>query len=98
MTEAGFDMLPGAHPIVPVMIGDAARAARIADAMLAEGVYVIAFSYPVVPRDRARIRVQLSAAHTPTTCGRACRLRRRPRRLSAGATGIAPERGGRAAG
>ena len=64
MTEAGFDILPGSHPIVPVMIGDAARASRIADAMLAEGVYVIAFSYPVVPQGKARIRVQLSAAHT----------------------------------
>jgi glycine C-acetyltransferase len=64
MTDAGFDLLPGAHPIVPVMIGDAARAARIAEAMLDQGVYVIAFSYPVVPQGRARIRVQLSAAHT----------------------------------
>ena len=64
MTAAGFDILPGTHPIVPVMIGDAARASRIADAMLDEGVYVVAFSYPVVPRGRARIRVQLSAAHT----------------------------------
>ena len=64
MIEAGFDILPGTHPIVPVMIGDAARASRIADAMLAEGVYVVAFSYPVVPQGRARIRVQLSAAHS----------------------------------
>ena len=64
MTDAGFDLLPGQHPIVPVMIGDAARATRIAEAMLAQGVYVIAFSHPVVPRGRARIRVQLSAAHT----------------------------------
>ena len=64
MTDAGFDILPGNHPIVPVMIGDAARASRIADAMLGEGVYVIAFSYPVVPQGKARIRVQLSAAHT----------------------------------
>jgi glycine C-acetyltransferase len=64
MTDAGFDLLPGGHPIVPVMIGDAARAARIAEAMLDQGVYVIAFSYPVVPQGRARIRVQLSAAHT----------------------------------
>ena len=64
MTAAGFDILPGTHPIVPVMIGDAARASRIADAMLDEGVYVVAFSYPVVPQGRARIRVQLSAAHT----------------------------------
>ncbi len=64
MTDAGFDLLPGQHPIVPVMIGDAARAARIAEAMLTQGVYVIAFSYPVVPQGKARIRVQLSAAHS----------------------------------
>ena len=77
MTEAGFDLLPGSHPIVPVMFPgeDGARlAAAIADAMLADGVYVIAFSYPVVPKGRARIRVQLSAAHTEAdvrTCVRA---------------------------
>jgi glycine C-acetyltransferase len=74
MTEAGFDLLPGEHPIVPVMFGDAARAARIADAMLEHGVYVIAFSYPVVPQGKARIRVQLSAAHSADdveTCVRA---------------------------
>ncbi len=67
MTAAGFDLLPGTHPIVPVMFpGDdgARRATRIADAMLADGVYVIAFSFPVVPTGQARIRVQLSAAHT----------------------------------
>ncbi|MFN2518314.1 MAG: glycine C-acetyltransferase [Jatrophihabitantaceae bacterium] len=64
MTEEGFDLLPGAHPITPVMFGDAALAARIADAMLEHGVYVIAFSYPVVPQGKARIRVQLSAAHS----------------------------------
>src|SRR5690348_17282747 len=64
MTEAGFDLLPGEHPIVPVMFGDATVATRIADAMLEHGVYVIAFSYPVVPKDKARIRVQLSAAHS----------------------------------
>ncbi|MGI8881753.1 MAG: glycine C-acetyltransferase [Jatrophihabitans sp.] len=64
MTEEGFDVLDGEHPIVPVMFGDAALAARVADAMLAEGVYVIAFSYPVVPQGKARIRVQLSAAHS----------------------------------
>jgi glycine C-acetyltransferase len=64
MADAGFDLLPGEHPIVPVMFGDAARAARIADAMLEHGVYVIAFSYPVVPQGKARIRVQLSAAHS----------------------------------
>jgi glycine C-acetyltransferase len=64
MTEAGFDLLPGAHPIVPVMFGDAVVAGKIADAMLEHGVYVIAFSYPVVPQGKARIRVQLSAAHS----------------------------------
>ncbi|RDH99281.1 2-amino-3-ketobutyrate coenzyme A ligase [Curtobacterium sp. AG1037] len=65
MTDAGFELLPGEHPIVPVMFHDAARTARIADEMQARGVYVTAFSYPVVPQGRARIRVQLSAAHTP---------------------------------
>jgi glycine C-acetyltransferase len=64
MTELGFQILPGEHPIVPVMIGDAAKAVRMADALLKLGVYVIAFSYPVVPQGKARIRVQLSAAHT----------------------------------
>ena len=64
MRDAGFDLLDGDHAIVPVMFGDAARAARVADRMLALGVYVIAFSYPVVPVGKARIRVQLSAAHS----------------------------------
>jgi glycine C-acetyltransferase len=64
MTGLGFDVLPGDHPIVPVMIGDAARAARLADLLLAKGVYVIGFSYPVVPVGKARIRTQVSAAHT----------------------------------
>jgi glycine C-acetyltransferase len=64
MTEAGFDLLPGEHPIVPVMFGDAALTARVAGEMQKRGVYVTAFSFPVVPRGRARIRVQLSAAHT----------------------------------
>ena len=64
MQAAGFDVSNGEHPIVPVMFGDAKRAAQIADALLGEGIYVIAFSYPVVPKDNARIRVQLSAAHT----------------------------------
>jgi glycine C-acetyltransferase len=74
MTEEGFDILPGEHPITPVMFGDAALAGRIADEMLSHGVYVIAFSYPVVPKDKARIRVQLSAAHSSedvATCVRA---------------------------
>ena len=64
MTGLGFDVLPGDHPIVPVMIGDAARAARLADRLLGKGVYVIGFSYPVVPVGKARIRTQVSAAHT----------------------------------
>jgi glycine C-acetyltransferase len=64
MTEAGFDVLPGDHPISPVMIGDAAEAGRLADKLLELGVYVIGFSYPVVPHGKARIRTQLSAAHS----------------------------------
>ncbi|MBL9177722.1 MAG: glycine C-acetyltransferase [Verrucomicrobiaceae bacterium] len=64
MTAAGFDIVPGVHPIVPVMLGDAALASRFADAMLERGVYVIGFSYPVVPQGKARIRTQISAAHT----------------------------------
>jgi glycine C-acetyltransferase len=64
MTEAGFDILPGDHPIVPVMIGDAAEAGRLADRLLDKGIYVIGFSYPVVPHGKARIRTQLSAAHS----------------------------------
>ncbi|MFC7878539.1 glycine C-acetyltransferase [Isoptericola sp. NPDC057391] len=71
MTEAGFDLLPGEHPIVPVMFGDAVLAAKVAAAMGERGVYVTAFSFPVVPRGEARIRVQLSAAHTPEQV-RAC--------------------------
>lgn len=65
MAAHGFDLLPGEHPIVPVMFGDAALTARIADEMQGQGIYVTAFSFPVVPRGAARIRVQLSAAHTP---------------------------------
>ena len=64
MTEAGFQIVPGEHPIVPVMLGDAALASKFADAMLERGVYVIGFSYPVVPQGKARIRAQISAAHT----------------------------------
>lgn len=63
MTEAGFDIKPGVHPIVPIMLYDAPLAAKFADALLAEGIYVIGFYYPVVPKGQARIRVQLSAAH-----------------------------------
>ncbi|MDO5634001.1 MAG: glycine C-acetyltransferase [Micrococcus sp.] len=64
MSEEGFELLEGEHAIIPVMFGDAALAARMADAMLDQGVYVTAFSYPVVPKGEARIRVQLSAAHS----------------------------------
>jgi glycine C-acetyltransferase len=64
MTGLGFDVLPGDHPIVPVMIGDAARATQMADRLLDRGVYVIGFSYPVVPVGKARIRTQVSAAHS----------------------------------
>jgi glycine C-acetyltransferase len=64
MTAFGFQILPGEHPIVPVMLGDAAVASAMADLLLRKGVYVIGFSYPVVPQGKARIRVQISAAHT----------------------------------
>ncbi|MER8013866.1 glycine C-acetyltransferase [Streptomyces griseoluteus] len=71
MTEAGFDILPGDHAIAPVMIGDASEAARMAELLLERGVYVIGFSYPVVPQGKARIRVQLSAAHSTEDVNRA---------------------------
>ena len=64
MTALGFHILPGSHPIAPIMLGDAALAGRMADLMLTKGVYVIGFSYPVVPHGKARIRTQMSAAHT----------------------------------
>jgi len=65
MAQRGFDISPGDHPIVPIVLGDAALAARMASLMLEEGIYVIGFSYPVVPEGKARIRVQISAAHRP---------------------------------
>ena len=71
MTSEGFDILPGDHPIVPVMIGEAARALRMADLMLEKGVYVIGFSFPVVPHGKARIRAQVSAAHSTEDLERA---------------------------
>ena len=71
MTRSGFRLVPGEHPIVPVMLGDAVLATRMADELLARGIYVIAFSYPVVPKGQARIRVQLSAAHSPEQVDRA---------------------------
>ncbi len=64
MARRGFNILPGTHPICPIMLGDAALAAKFAEAMLARGVYVIGFSYPVVPHGKARIRTQISAAHS----------------------------------
>jgi glycine C-acetyltransferase len=70
---AGFRLKPGQHPILPVMIGEAAPAVRLADRLLDHGIYVIAFSYPVVPQGQARIRIQLSAAHTPEQLERAAR-------------------------
>jgi glycine C-acetyltransferase len=71
MTSLGFQLVPGEHPIIPVMLGDAALATRMADLLLAEGVYVIGFSYPVVPKGKARIRTQMSAAHTNEQIDRA---------------------------
>jgi glycine C-acetyltransferase len=71
MTALGFELVAGGHPIIPVMLGDAALATRMADALLAEGVYVIGFSYPVVPKGKARIRTQMSAAHSAEQIDRA---------------------------
>jgi glycine C-acetyltransferase len=71
MSALGFTLVPGEHPIIPVMLGDAQVASKMADALLHEGVYVIGFSYPVVPKGRARIRTQMSAAHTPEQIARA---------------------------
>jgi len=71
MSEAGFDLKPGRHPIVPVMLGDAKLAQRFADELLAEGIYVIGFFYPVVPQGQARIRTQMSAAHSREQIDRA---------------------------
>jgi glycine C-acetyltransferase len=74
MAALGFDILPGDHPIVPVMLGDARLATRLADRLLEKGVYVIGFSYPVVPHGQARIRAQVSAAHDPADLRRAAAL------------------------
>jgi glycine C-acetyltransferase len=71
--QLGFNVLPGSHPICPVMLGDAALASRFADLMLAKGIYVIGFSYPVVPKGQARIRTQVSAAHSREDLDRALR-------------------------
>ena len=71
LAKAGFDLLPGEHPIIPVMLYDAKPAVALAEELLKRGVYVIAFSYPVVPRGKARIRCQMSAAHTADELNRA---------------------------
>jgi glycine C-acetyltransferase len=71
MTDAGFQLRPGEHPIVPIILGDARLAHRMAADLQAAGIYVVAFSHPVVPRDQARIRVQISAAHEPDHLERA---------------------------
>jgi glycine C-acetyltransferase len=71
MAAAGFNLVPGEHPIIPVMLGDAKLASDFARRLLDEGVYVIGFSYPVVPQGKARIRTQLSAAHTREQLDRA---------------------------
>ncbi|MCX7026156.1 MAG: glycine C-acetyltransferase [Spirochaetes bacterium] len=73
MVVAGFDLRPGVHPICPVMLYDEKLAHDMADALLAEGIYVVGFSFPVVPKGKARIRVQLSAAHSPEQIERAVR-------------------------
>lgn len=74
MTELGLDIIPGEHPIVPVMVGDAAKAGRMAEYLLERGIYVIGFSYPVVPIGKARIRTQVCAAHTTDQLARAALL------------------------
>jgi glycine C-acetyltransferase len=71
LTAAGFTLVPGEHPIIPVMLGDAALAGRMADRLLELGVYVIGFSFPVVPKGQARIRTQMNAAHTAEQLERA---------------------------
>ena len=86
LQAAGFDLAPGEHPIIPVMIGDARKAKALADRLLAEGVYAVAFSFPVVPEGKARIRVQLSAAHDREELERALDAFRRAGRQ----TGVLP--------
>jgi glycine C-acetyltransferase len=63
LTALGFRLIPGEHPIIPIMLGEASLATRMAERLLEEGIYVVGFSYPVVPEGQARIRVQISAAH-----------------------------------
>src|SRR5205823_9263343 len=70
LQAAGFQLKPGQHPILPLMLGDAALAGQMAERLLDRGIYVISFSYPVVPQGQARIRIQVSAAHTPEQLAR----------------------------
>ena len=71
LENLGFDLVPGEHPIIPVMLGDAVLAARMAARLLEEGIYAVSFSFPVVPREKARIRTQMSAAHSRAHLDRA---------------------------
>jgi glycine C-acetyltransferase len=71
LEQAGFSVLPGQHPIIPVMLGDARLAVQLAERLLEEGIYVVGFSFPVVPKGKARIRTQMSAAHEPSQIERA---------------------------
>jgi glycine C-acetyltransferase len=71
MRGLGFDLVPGEHPIIPIMLGDAPLAVRLAERMQADGVYVVAFAFPVVPQGKARIRTQMNAAHTTAELDRA---------------------------
>ena len=71
MEKAGFELLPGDHAIIPVMLSDAKLASRMADMLLERGIYVVGFSFPVVPRGQARIRAQMSAGHDPEHIDRA---------------------------
>ena len=71
MTKLGFNLIPGEHPIIPVMLGDAVLAKRMSELLLEKGIYVVGFSYPVVPKGLARIRTQMSAAHELTHLDRA---------------------------
>jgi glycine C-acetyltransferase len=82
LTAAGFDLVPGEHPIIPVLIGDAAKAKRMSDLLLEEGVFAVAFSYPVVPQGKARIRAQMSAAHDSMQLDRAVEAFRRAGRAA----------------
>ena len=88
MSELGFDILPGEHPIVPVMVGDEVQAARLAEKLVELGVYAVSFSFPVVPRGTARIRTQMSAAHAREDIDFAVeQFARGPRRARAVGTG-----------